>query len=300
MPEKPVLIIIGEAHPSNIENAMISRRKLRTLEKISGGMLMSVADRGTDYETTKASIVRINEEILKAEVKILKNEKISRLLLEAPANDEREKAYAEFREAHDLKRLKSRIRKDNQKMNARSREDAIKILSGLEMSQASKEGLSRFCELPDSSDVRPPMFALSHIDIAYKAGVFDIWNIDDENCHRQANALDFAGLILAFILGWKYINIYSGDKRLEGQKDEAFSRLKNEINDIQSTMINKKLSFSEERERRMHRNITRRYSPGSAVICGSAHVKPLCKLLSGKFRVKPFEVGQELLKDAYR
>lgn len=106
--EKPVLVIIGEDHPKNVEKELISKGKLNTKDRLWAGGMRVVADVKADKGVTKANLRRISKIILK-EAKIMKEKKIMRLFIEEPATVERQAIYSKYKVNHDLAWLKSNL-----------------------------------------------------------------------------------------------------------------------------------------------------------------------------------------------
>lgn len=290
---KPVLVIIGEVHAHVIARMMMADGRMSLALKESGGRSRIVADRTQGYESTKRMIRLINEQIPKQEMKILRSEKIVRLFREEPVTDERKKAYAEFRKTHDIKRLKASIRDDDGRMTRQAVEDAKKLVPDLKLWQPVRYALEQYFK-EDAEENVPPLFSLSTIGAAYKAGVFDIVPAEDGRPYMEAGAIIELLYILAHVTG-QLSEIYMGAKISNQERNSLLSGLQKESQRLGLILQDKLYALDNDRERSVCRNIAKDYIPGSALLCGLDHIEPLKKLLSRNFEVKVYKVGEKFL-----
>jgi len=291
--EKPILILIGEAHPSGIEQLMAIKGLLHARAKGFEGWKKLVVDRSSCLKGSKESIRSINEEIIKKEAGILKKEKIRRLLLERPSSPEAKRLYAEFRETHDLKRLRAGLRRENERLNA----DTIRDIKGFFQEVGLPAPLlEAFAEKYGArlEDNIQPMFALSHVAAAYTAGIFDIVPLDDEDMFRQAGMLPDAmylleGALRSFLHGHPDGGRGRDGKGIRGQVRDEYLRV--------AAIADKRIARVDiAREKAMCRNIVENYVPGCALLCGLDHLKPLEKELSRRFALRIYRVGERLFR----
>ena len=135
------------------------------------------------------------------------------------------------------------------------------------------------------------MLAFSHISAAYKAGVFDIVPVDDEKGFRQAGALPDAMYLLGRAMGSLIQDLESAFARYSQEElmqiEPDYLRIKG--------IVDKRIERVEaEREKAMCRNLIENYIPGSALLCGIDHLKPLEELLSNRFDLKVYKTGEKL------
>ena len=290
MTEKPLLVIIGEAHPPGIEQAFEMSGRIKTKTKEVRGVKRLVIDSSKEPERSAANLRRINEEIIKREAQILKEEKVTRLFYEEPANAERKKLYAEFKKTHDLTHLKAGLRKEMCRMDAQLMKDIDRLLVEIDLWEPLLEGARAMMR---KSERAQHMLSVSPASVAHRAGIFEIAPFEDELLHRKATALIECWGILKYASNWLLDAPEAADirKKYGGEIDKKIGF---EIFCSTQAIKERKQDIHEERERAACRNILEDYVPGSAVICGLLHADSLGKLLAKKFRVKVYLVGKEL------
>ncbi len=288
MPEKPAFVIIGEAHPSSIEYLLILQGRLKVRMKEAGGIRRTVVDRSAGRETKK-SILRIRDEIIRKEVEILKKSGIRRLLIEKPASQEMKRLYAEFKKTHDLKLLQIGLRRETHRLNAQTIQDIKDLFVKVDLWQPLHERMQKEYEMISQGSTQP-MFTLSHVSVAHKAGIWDIIPIDDEQGYRQAGALPDA----MYLLG-DTVQEFCQSSTARSVKD-SLMHAKQEYLRI-AGMVDKRLErIHEKREKAIARNIRENYTQNSALICGLEHLEPLKRMLSADFGFHEHTVGSELYK----
>jgi hypothetical protein len=295
MAEKPVLVIIGEVHAHVVARMLMADGRMVLALKESGGRNMLVADRSQGYERTKRAIRLINEEIPKQETKILRNEKIMRLFREEPETDERKNAYAEYRETHDIKRLRASLRNDDGRMTRQAVEDAKKLVPELKLWPPVQYALEQYFK-EDWQENVPPFFSLSTVNAAYKAGVFDIVPAEDARQYREAGEIVELLYLLAHVTERLSVT-YMGAKVSNREKNSLLSGLQKESQRLGLILQDKLYALDNEREKAVCRNIAKNYIPGSALLCGLDHVEPMKKLLSRNFEVRVYKVGEKFLDE---
>ncbi len=135
------------------------------------------------------------------------------------------------------------------------------------------------------------MFAFSHITAAQRAGIFDMIPVDDEEGYRQSGALPDAAYLLGRTIEWFCQDPKGG---LAQYNDEAIERIETDYLRIKK-IVDKRLEHIEmEREKAMCRNVMENYIPGSALLCGIGHLKPLQERLSKRFALRIYKVGEKL------
>lgn len=289
MPEKPVLVLIGEAHPSSIEQILIMEGRLRVRLK---GEKRIVIDRSRDYARSKESVRRINEEIIKKEAEILKKEKIKRLLLERPGSREEKRLYEGFRRTHELKGLKAGIREGIAQENVRAIESARALFVELGLCRPLLNAFIAHHDELTNKEIQP-MFLFSQISAAYKAGVYDLVPVDDEEGFRQSGILSDAMYILGRSMQWCLENL---EALFTSYSREEIERMDPDYWRIKAVVDKRIEQVDSEREKAIYRNIVENFVPGTALICGIGHLDVLNERLSKRFDIKPYKVGEELFK----
>ncbi len=274
---------------------LIAQGRISLALKESSGRKMLVADKSHGYESTKAAIRRINEEIPKQELKLLRAERIVRLFCEEAGTAERKKAYAGFRETHDIKRLRARLREDNSRMTRQAIEDAKNNIPGLKLWPPLLYAVEKYLK-GDWQEAVPPLFSLSTVNAAYKAGVFDIVPIEDSGYYRKAGAIAELLYLLEHVMG-QLGGIYANAPVDEIERRDLLSGLQQEAGRLGRVLNERLLALDPAREREICRNIAKDYVPGSGLLCGLDHVEPLKKLLSRNFEVKVYKVGEKFLDE---
>ena len=285
-----MLVLIGEAHPPGIERGFELRGIVKAKVKEMRGINRLVVDRSDEPERSKANLRRINEEIIKREALILREEKVTRLFYEEPANAERKKLYAEFKKTHDLAHLKAGLRKAICRMNAQTISDIENLLSDIGLWEPLLDGARATIK---KSKFVQPMLAMSPVSVAHRAGIFDIAPFDDELLYREATKLAECWGILRYAPNWLFYDAAAADARKKYGGD-IITKTKIEISRAVEAIKKRENPVNEKRELAACRNISENYAPGSAVICGLGHVDSLGKLLAKRFRVKVYLVGKEL------
>lgn len=128
------------------------------------------------------------------------------------------------------------------------------------------------------------MFAFSQIDAAYKAGIFDIIPAENERYHMEG---------LAMLAIQDALWIIETIRNLKEPKHETFDNFWVShywIPRISKLIDDKYDSLAEPREKCMCKKIIGAMdnTQRGALICGAAHVKPIKKMLSEKFKVKKY------------
>lgn len=290
MPEKPLLVLIGEAHPPGIERGFQLRGMVKAKVKEVRGINRLVVDRSEEPERSAANLRRINEEIIKREAQILKEEKITRLFYEEPANAERKKLYAEFKKTHDMARLKAGLRAEIGRMNPRTIKGIDRLLVEIGLWEPLLDGARAAIK---KSKFVQPMLAMSPVSVAHMAGIFDIAPFDDEPLYMEATRLAECWGILRLAPNWLFYDTAAADARKKYGGD-IITKTKIEISRAVEAIKKREKPVNEKRELAACRNISESYAPGSAVICGLGHVDSLGKLLAKRFRVKVYIVGRDL------
>ncbi len=156
--EKPVLVIIGETHPSGVETDLISNGSLWVTEAWG----RRTTDTKTDGGITK-ELMRSLTNIVIEEAKILRENGVSRLFVERPALRQYVTAYKRFRRYHNLAALKSGLRK------VMAAEHTADCKTALDIVSYHCKVDSLFVRIKGSFDpnVTPAMFAFSAEDAAY-------------------------------------------------------------------------------------------------------------------------------------
>lgn len=295
--EKPVLVIIGEVHLPAIEESMMQAEKLKVRVKEAHGVKRYAADIKTGGKETRESIRRLVEGIIKKETLVLKDENISRLFLEEPASKGRINAYSGYRQAHDIKSLKGALRAEIAKENARSFVLAKKYLHDSGIPKPLFEACMNYHENLENGSAFP-VFDLPQVNIAHKAGVFDIHPDEDEQEFMEVTYLfEARALLLGALnyLGMAWVPVQEVLGKRQAEALEELGRMREEATRVLG-IINKRIgSLSRLREKNVCKTVSDGYVPGSAVICGMRHVGPLERELSKRFEVKVYKVGESFL-----
>jgi len=295
--EKPLLVIIAEAHPSGIEMMLIATGEMSILTKEQSGRKKVVLDRSAGLDASKKWMRRIRDEVIEQETELLRKEKITRLLVERPASREGKRLYAGFRLGKDLSVLRSGLRRENARLNAQTMKEILDLFSELGLWKPLLDTFMAHYRRLDETSTQP-IFALSHVSIAAKAGISDLVPVDDEKGFRQAGAL----LDAMYVLDQTIMQFCRESPVLEHEKLGADVRDKvmGEFRRI-SAIVNRRIgSVDAEREAAMCRNILASFVPGSALLCGIEHLGPLERQLSQRFRVRSYKVGESLLNSIER
>ena len=290
MAEKPKIVIIGEVHPYAIENKLIAEGKLRVKIKTVNGRKRLVADIFADKGETKAGIQKINNRIIKEEVRILKKERITRLFTEEEDTKKKKLIYSRFRQKKDLKLLKSELRRENERAKIQVRETAKRFLAEIGTWPPVLKGFEHQFQVA-AAERGSGLFSLTLINVAHKAGIYDIIPVEEERCFEQAGAIAEVILSIKDVASW-LTAAYSKADISEREKETILNSIKRSINDISRIAGERLLSIDDAREKNVCRNITENYVLGSALICGMDHVDHLEELLSKKFDVKTYRVGE--------
>jgi len=290
MLERPI-ILIGETHPSGIEQELEQAGELKTRIKEVRGIKRLVVDRSDGPERSKKSLRRILESIIKKEALILKKEKIRRLFCEEHASAEGKRLYAEFRKTHDLKRLRDGLSGEYCRTNPRAMQDIDRLLVEIGLWQPLLGG---FRDIVSMNEFTQSVFALSQVSVAKRAGIFEIFPFDDEQLYREATRLVNYWGILMQVPGWLASSPDAAEYRKKYGR-ELFVKARAEMYRIGQIIETMQDRVHGDREFAACGNIMENYVPGSAVICGLLHVDSLGKLLAKRFRVKVYRVGRELV-----
>lgn len=295
---KPKILMIGEPHPSLIEQKLIAGGILKV--KVNPATGRYVVDSKANLGETKKWLRRIYAEIIKGEVYALRDEeerigkKIGRLFIEWPADMERKDLFLEFKQAKDLNALKSGMFTISKRELNQELTDAKKLLLELRPPEpilsVVKDELETFHNKAFGN-----IFQDSHLTVACKAGILDIVPYDSEN--KELNIRINAILRLSV-----YFDIAAKAFRLSAQSPDNnvrqnAMRLFNETDRINKLLEEMFWPLNELREKAMCKNISDNYVRGSAIICGLNHVVRLGKLLSERFDVKIRSVGEALYED---
>jgi len=293
MTEKPLLVIIGEFHEYAAERMLIDAKKLK-VKRAADGRKKLLVDRSSDYESTKKSIQLLNEDILKKEVRILSDEKVTRLFREEEASDSLKGIYARYRKGHDLKKLKEELRAQDANTNAILHGEAKKMLLDLNPWGPIRNGIIQMYEHGRASKF-PPLFSLNIVNVAYKAGIFDIVPVEDEKIFLRASAYSQAIMALQTLVNG-LADALGKTGMSEKEQDKAMEKLLIEYERLLKTLDAGLSFFDDAREKVVARNIKENFVPGSALICGMDHAEPLSRMLSNDFDVKPYRVGERFEK----
>jgi len=293
MPQKPSLVIIGEVHPHAIEQHMASHGRLKRKINESGGRKRLVADIGPGDINTKESIQRINNEILKEEVKILKKEGIARLFIEEEDSAAKREMYGRFKKSHDLKSLRSGLREEYEDYFPVNLANVRELLSGMKVWPPVMKGFDHV--ISTFTKERPTgIFSLAYLTVAHGAGIWDIAPVEEESCIRKAN--DFA--LLLHLLGPVEKLLKTGYSTADIEplkKATILDSIDRNLSEIERIARERFLKLNEQRERNICRKISEEYIPGSALLCGNAHVQPIERGLAGRFEVRAYKVGEKFL-----
>jgi len=298
MQNKPVLVIIGEVHLNPIQAKLIQSGKLSVKVKEAHGVKRYVADIGAGGEETRESIRRLIEETMNRDIRVLKDEKITRLFLEEPASKGRKMAYSRYMKTHDIKGLKSALRMEREKENARSFELVKRFLHDSGIPKPIFDACMG-CHKKKEKWGAYPVFDLPHANIAHKAGVFDIHPDEDEREFVEiAYLLEAEALLFSasryLEMGWIPFQEMDGKSHAEALKEPE--KIQKETSHLLSSIRERFDSHSPLREKSVCQAVTDNYIPGSAVVCGMDHVKPLKDRLSKDFEVKVYRIGEAFYK----
>ncbi len=291
--EKPTFILIGEAHAQEIEDELIFEGKIKTKIKTTKGRKRLIVDISADKGKTRESLKRIIDGVIKREVEILKKKGITRLLYEEEDTKEKKAIYSRFRQKKDLKRLKSELRKENRKIFAQELEIAKEFLKEMKAWKPVQDGFNAHLQELEKEKVSP-IFSLSYVNVAHKAGIYDIVPIEDRDCYIRTGGLLIIWNSARYVEA-RLNQLYSKADIDEMERAAVMDSVRRAINEVLRSVRNKSSELSKEREKRVCRKIREKYAPNSALICGMAHVEHLKRLLSKEFDVKIYEVGKEFL-----
>jgi len=286
---KPLLVIIGEFHEYAAERMLIDAKKLK-VKPAADGRKKLLVDRSSDYESTKKSIRLLNEDILKKEVRILRDEKVTRVFREEEASESLKGIYARYRKDHDLKKLRQELRADGDKTNAILHAEAKKMLLDLQPWAPIRNGIIQMYEHGRASKF-PPLFSLNAVNVAYKAGIFDIVPVEDESIFLRASAFSQAIMALQTLVNG-LADALDKTGMSEKEQDATMEKLLIEYKRLLKTLDAGLSFFDSAREKAVARNIRDNFVPGSAIICGMDHAEPLSRMLSKDFEIKRYKAGE--------
>ncbi len=138
------------------------------------------------------------------------------------------------------------------------------------------------------------IFEQSSALVAYRAGITDIVPVDDDESgwkmlvlHTADTLLSACSIALAELIG-------------QSQNKEDIKGAILAANGLSESINKQASSLNGKREKKMSESILQACLPNSALICGTAHLEPLKKLLSKKFSVQTYSVGEGLSANEYK
>ena len=84
------------------------------------------------------------------------------------------------------------------------------------------------------------------------------------------------------------------EKSAAYNEEEAIKKITKDYLRIKNIVEKRLEPISMKREKAMCRNIVENYIPGSALICGIGHLRPLEEQLSKRFDLRVYTVGERL------
>jgi len=290
MSEKPYLVIIGETHIAAIERALISRRQLMIKQKTrKSGERRLIFDASSGR--TRENVKKINQ-LIKKEVEILRKEKITTLFLERGVTQERKEIYARYKKDHNVKQTKESMRRERkERMNTTDYKMLKRMLSDLAMSDSLRKAvLSYYKSKKAEPNYIPFIFADIHLNVAHKAGIYNLMDTEDNRLHVQAVVCDFLYDTFCHNLKDLKAHIKSSIELPYIEKSMLMLEIERLIETIPRALDTIWTDLHEPRDISICKAILKNHTPRSALICGSAHLESIKKLLSKKFELKTYNV----------
>jgi len=296
MAEKPKLVIIGEQHPENIAGGWFSDDLPR-----------EVAD----------SYRKILDNIVHREIRILKQEGVTRLFIEVPASKERKKIYSNYSKERDLGRLRSEIIKESVQELARGLYHAKRLIPEMGLSKAMQFFLAERIALGerDLKKAKPSESAASSIfmfhfeNAAHEAKITDISPVDDAEYSSRGLAclllLDLADLSKMKALA-KKAGLESAIEKIEPESistKKTVKALLGSLDKLREQKMNENILIASGLKKkrgiltRLTGNENKKEHATSALICGKSHAEHMKELLSTHFDVKHHTVDLDWIKD---
>lgn len=275
---KPKLVIIGETHPDKIEDMLsfmdlLKRREISTLS----GRKRFIPVSG--HPGTKLRVKHIVTDIIKREGDILKENGITRLMIEIPRSEIYLSAFKDYRKNSDLARVKNRLcllAQDERKVEY---DKAAGFVDGLHVSAKTREFVFDLLRARAGSGTNiMPIFYLAQLNAAKRAGIFDIEPVEDPEAYTKVSALR------------RLLELPDVQRSLD-PKAPPIPGVSEDLALIARSALMQIVNYGHEREEQMVKNIEEMYTPGSAVLIGKGHLKSIVRLLSGRFDVQKYAVN---------
>jgi len=276
---KPTLVMIGETHPDKAEDmfSFMDLLKRREISAISGRKRLIPV---SGHPGTKLRVKHIVTDIIRREGDILKENGITKLMVELPRSQEYLSAFADYKKSMDLTGLKNRLYPLKHEKRHVEFGKAAEFVDGIQVSAQAKElvcGLLK-AKAGACADIMP-IFYLAQLNAAKRAGIFDIEPI--EGYAAYAETISLHRLLFALPAAKRAICFAT---------DLDWEKIADELGQIEKTACMRIASLNHEREKQMAKNIAENYAPGSAVLIGKEHLQRVARLLSGKFEVREYTV----------
>jgi len=275
---KPKLVIIGETHPDKIEDMLsfMDLLKRREISTLSGRKRFIPA---SGHPGTKLRVKHIVTDIIKREGDILKENGITRLMIEIPRSEIYLSAFKDYRKNRDITKVKNRLcllAQDERKVEYGK---AAEFVDGLNVSAKAREFIFDLLKAKAGSGASiMPIFYLAQLNAAKRAGLFDIVPVEDPEAYTKASALR------------RLLELPDIQRSLDA-KAPSSPGMNGDLGLIARSALMQIANYSHEREERMAMNIEEGYTPGSAVLIGKGHLKSIVRLLSGRFEVREYAVN---------
>jgi len=291
--QKPRFVLIGEAHPSNLEMMLrlnwIFPNVMAEYRAASG---VKMRHHLKELSSLGKYSLKSLTSIIKEQTDILKKEGIRRLFIEEPHNQRRVRIFEGYRKDHDFKRLRA------EHMDA-SIEDELELNIKCCRTIASSNVISGYVKRAYYSffptkkkDMGPMVFSTSHCAVAYRAGISDILPVDPS---RDALFLDY--LHCLFLSGRLFDVAAKITREFPGQTMQAMKELCAFSYAIEKLAEGNGV-FAEKRDLGMYSLIRETnekdgHRVPSALICGNEHAEALKSSLSETYDVKVYRTGQK-------
>jgi len=273
---KPRLVLIGETHPDKIEDMLsfMDLLKRREIETLSGRRRFIPV---SGHPGTKLRIKHIVTDIIRREGDILKENGITRLMIEIPRSEIYISAFKDYRKTMDLVSVKNRLCLLAQDERKAEYGKAAEFADGLHVSSKARELVVDLLRAKAGSGASiMPIFYLAQLNAAKRAGIFDIEPIEDPEAYTKVSALR------------RLLELPDVQRSLDAK---APSDISHDLALIAKAALMQIVNYSHEREELMANNIEERYTPGSAVLIGKGHLQRIVRLLSGRFEVREYAVN---------
>lgn len=298
MAEKPKFVIIGEQHPENIAGAWFSDDLPR--------------DAIESYK-------KILDNIVHREIKILKDEGVTRLFIEVPASKKREQIYSRYSKERDFGRLKPEILKETIQELSRAFYHAKRLIPEMGLGKAMLFFLGERIALGERNlkEARPSEITASSLfmfhfeNAAHEAKILDIHPVDDAEYSARGLAclmiLDLADLSKMKALA-KKAGLESAIEKIEPESistKKTVKALLSSLDNLREQKMNENILIASGLRKKkgiaaglfsLKKEPEKKHAT-SALICGKAHAGHMKALLSQHFEVKQHTVDLDWLKD---